>query len=350
MGSGTRDQTNANLHAEREKADHEFARENVAPEEDALVALLRNRADQSLLRAREAEDARRTGGVDPLPIDARRRAEDATIQTERATEDRTLEVAREARRQTFAALLWGERSRTDASLLAERRHVDRVLSRRDDALAVAIHDLSSLLASVELNALAVSTQTEDDGPDTTLRFATNIQKAVAVMQRLLGDIADATRIETGDLGLRAAPNDARALVREAGEVFSRVADAAGITLDVDAGEAPLWANFDYHRALQVLANLLSNALKFTPKGGRVRLRVRAEPAHLRFEVEDTGPGIPTEHSADIFEKFWQGEGVSGRGVGLGLYIARHIVTAHGGAIGVESPAGRGATFFFTLPA
>ena len=179
---------------------------------------------------------------------------------------------------------------------------------------------------------------------------TNIQKTAAVMRHLLEDIADTTRIEAGEFRLRTAPHDARTLVLEAGATFAPVAQAAGITLDLDAGEVPRVATFDDHRVLQVLANLLTNALKFTPKGGRVRLRVRAESAHLRFEVEDTGPGIPVAHRADIFEKFWQGEGVSGRGVGLGLYIARHIVMAHGGVIGVESSEGRGATFFFTLPA
>ncbi len=146
MGNGPRDQTNEHLHTERTKADHEFARENLRPEEDALVALLRDRADRTLQEVREGEDARRAPDVDPAPIAAHRRAEDATRRTERATEDRTLGVAREARRQTFAALLRGERTQTDASLRAERHHADRTLTGRDDALAVVVHDLSSLLA------------------------------------------------------------------------------------------------------------------------------------------------------------------------------------------------------------
>jgi len=349
MGNGPRDQTDEHLHTERTKADHEFAQENLRPEEDALVALLRDRADRTLQEVREGEDARRAPDVDPAPIAAHRRAEDATRRTERATEDRTLGVAREARRQTFAALLRGERTQTDVSLRAERHHADRTLTGRDDALAVVVHDLSSLLASIELNAQAITDSAEDDPHDPKRRFATNIQKTAAVMRHLLGDIADTTRIEAGEFRLQTAPHDARALVHEALGTFAPVAQAAGITLDLDVGEVPLVATFDDHRVLQVLTNLLTNALKFTPKGGRVRLRVRAEPTHLRFEVEDTGPGVPVAHRADIFEKFWQGAGALGRGVGLGLYIARHIVEAHGGAIGVESPEGHGATFFFTLP-
>jgi signal transduction histidine kinase len=105
---------------------------------------------------------------------------------------------------------------------------------------------------------------------------------------------------------------------------------------------------DAGRVLQVLSNLVGNALKFTPKGGRITIRADAAPGGVRFSVMDTGQGIPPEQLTKIFGRFWQANPADRRGIGLGLTIAKGIVEAHGGRIWCESKVGEGTTFYFTL--
>ena len=107
--------------------------------------------------------------------------------------------------------------------------------------------------------------------------------------------------------------------------------------------------YDHDRMLQVLANLITNAIKFTPEGGRIALRCEVSDTELRFSITDTGPGIPQEMLEQIFERFWQVGANDRRGLGLGLYISRCVVEAHGGAIHARTETGGGATVTLTLP-
>jgi Signal transduction histidine kinase len=107
---------------------------------------------------------------------------------------------------------------------------------------------------------------------------------------------------------------------------------------------------DRERVLQVFANLIGNAIKFTPKGGAIRILAGVEDSNIRFIVADTGPGIPPEHLNHVFDRYWQAKSTAKLGTGLGLSIAKGIVEAHGGRIWVESPPNQGAQFNFTLPA
>ena len=111
--------------------------------------------------------------------------------------------------------------------------------------------------------------------------------------------------------------------------------------------APVHVLCDHDRILQALGNLVGNAIQFTPKGGRVRVEVEAKRDHCLFRVADTGPGVSPEHVEDVFRPFWQADGAS-QGAGLGLAIARSIIEAHGGTIGIESHVPSGASFVFTL--
>lgn len=106
---------------------------------------------------------------------------------------------------------------------------------------------------------------------------------------------------------------------------------------------------DAERLRQVLSNLLGNAVKFTPAGRRISVAAQEEEAAVRISVADTGPGIPAEHLPQVFDRFWQARSTRRAGAGLGLAIARGIVEAHGGDMGVQSEPGAGSTFFFTLP-
>ena len=124
----------------------------------------------------------------------------------------------------------------------------------------------------------------------------------------------------------------------------------GVSLRIEAPAGRVPAHFDHARILQVLSNLVRNALQFTPSGGAITLRVAAEPHGCRIDVSDTGAGIPADELQRIFERFHQVGNTDRRGLGLGLYISKAIVDAHGGRIWAESEIGRGSRFSFTLPA
>ncbi len=106
---------------------------------------------------------------------------------------------------------------------------------------------------------------------------------------------------------------------------------------------------DAGRVVQVVSNVVGNAVKFTPSGGRIRVRVTGQPGEVLIEVSDTGPGIPSDQLPLVFDRFWQARRTGRVGIGLGLAIAKGIVDSHGGQIGVESEEGKGSRFFFTFP-
>lgn len=132
-------------------------------------------------------------------------------------------------------------------------------------------------------------------------------------------------------------------------MFRALAAEQGISLSVANAECPP-VRFDHQRILQVLANLVGNAIKFTPTNGRISIRLEPAGSEVRVSVADTGIGISAEKLGSVFERFVQERRTKGGGLGLGLFIARSIVEAHGGRIWAESAPGHGSTFFFTLPA
>ncbi|HEY4729907.1 MAG TPA: ATP-binding protein, partial [Myxococcales bacterium] len=123
---------------------------------------------------------------------------------------------------------------------------------------------------------------------------------------------------------------------------------AGLKIEGDLIEPVLPVLVDPDRINLVFDNLVGNAIRHSPKGSRIVVRARPEKGLVRFEVEDQGPGIPAEYQQRIFEKFFRMPGTKGEGIGLGLYISREIVAAHGGEMGVESEPGKGSRFWFTL--
>ena len=140
------------------------------------------------------------------------------------------------------------------------------------------------------------------------------------------------------------------LLRETENVFHPLATAKGLSIRSEVRAHSLLARYDHERVLQVLANLVGNALKFTPRGGRVDLSVERIGDDIRFCVADTGRGMTADQIQTIFDKFWQTRSGEMTGFGLGLYISKCIVEAHGGKIWVESNPATGSAFYFTLPA
>jgi signal transduction histidine kinase len=140
-----------------------------------------------------------------------------------------------------------------------------------------------------------------------------------------------------------------AVVRDAIDLLRPLAAAQTLTLESEVPDDLPRVLVDPPRLQQVLSNLVGNAIKFTPRGGRITLRARPESAEVCLAVIDTGPGIPADQLPHIFGRFWQARPADKRGIGLGLAIARGIVEAHQGRIWVESRVGEGSAFYFTMP-
>jgi signal transduction histidine kinase len=172
---------------------------------------------------------------------------------------------------------------------------------------------------------------------------------VARMNRLIGDLVDVVSIDAGKLAVRRESGDVTELITEAVDAFGNAARDKGISLESATSGASVPVVFDRERMLQVLANLITNAIKFTARGGVVTVRGEDAEEELRVSVLDTGTGIPADILEMVFERFWQVGKNDRRGLGLGLYISRSIVDAHGGRIWAESTLGIGSAFHFTIP-
>jgi signal transduction histidine kinase len=168
------------------------------------------------------------------------------------------------------------------------------------------------------------------------------------MSRLVNDLLDVASIEAGKVALLIEESDVADVLRDTLEAFEPLAAAKGVSLSAEAELPTCVGRFDSGRVLEVLANLVSNALKFTTSGGRVSIRVAREGSDLHFAVADTGTGIPEDALLGVFEKFKQ-VAKDRRGLGLGLYISKGIVEAHGGRMWGESQLGAGSTFHFAIP-
>ena len=354
-GSPERQQTDDSLRGEREKADRAFTERHgsVVNEADRIVRRARKNADAVLHAARERADERVVNG--DVPADERatiadeRAVENEVLRRERASADDTLRREREETGHALMQLLALERERTDRFLLTERARSDDALLNRDDFLGIVSHDLRDLLGGIVITVGTMSAQaaTGNTG-DPTRAQAARILRYAARMKRLIGDLIDIASIDLGQLAIAASHGDARLLVAEAVDTFQAAATAKHVKLEA-ATDSAMLAVFDHERMLQVFANLIANALKFTRPGGAVVVAGVAEGDDWRFSVRDTGIGIPGHLLTAVFERFVQVAQDDRRGLGLGLYISRCIVEAHGGRIWAESLEGEGTTISFTLP-
>ncbi len=173
-----------------------------------------------------------------------------------------------------------------------------------------------------------------------------------LINRLVEDLHILALADIGQLPLNKETVDVAELIRQTTATFALAAESRGVRVDTEIEPVPLLVDVDPDRLAQVVRNLLSNALRHTPKGGRITVCARRQDGHVRLEVRDTGPGIPPEHVSHVFDRFWRGDPSRARdtgGSGLGLSIARSLVNAMGGRIGVESQVGKGSTFWIEFP-
>ena len=219
---------------------------------------------------------------------------------------------------------------------------------REEVLAIVSHDLRNPLNAVVL-ATALLKMSETMSTDDREQLDV-IRHSAERMRRLIEDLLDVTRLEGGKrLPIEPQAVDIEPLLRDTCELFKSQAAASGITLRYQVARDLPPVHADRHRMLQVLSNLVGNAMKFTPSGGTIGFRADARDGEVLFTVADTGPGIPKEHLGDIFNPYWQAKRAERMGAGLGLPIAKGIVESHGGRIWVESEPGKGTKFYFTLP-
>jgi signal transduction histidine kinase len=213
------------------------------------------------------------------------------------------------------------------------------------------HDLRNELGAIALRvAQIIGRTTDDESGRRIFKSATNIQRITLRMSRLIGDLLDLFSIQAGKFTIIPEDRDARGAVEDVVESFLPIATAKEIALEGNATGDTIPARFDHQRILQVLGNLITNALKFSSQGGHVTVCVERRGDDVYFSVADEGPGIPADRLKTIFDRFSQGSRPNREGLGLGLYISKRIVDAHGGRIWVDSKVGRGSTFHFTLPA
>jgi signal transduction histidine kinase len=175
-------------------------------------------------------------------------------------------------------------------------------------------------------------------------------RAIAQMNRLVNDLLDTVRLQAGGLSLKVEDVSVDEIFRQADANFLTPAAERNIELEIATPGSDTAVRADPLRVSQIVGNLVGNAVKFVPEGGRVALRAVRAGSQVLFQVEDSGPGIPPADVEHLFDKFWQGRKGDRRGVGLGLTIAKGLVEAQGGRIWVDSTVGAGSTFSFTLPA
>jgi PAS domain S-box-containing protein len=244
-----------------------------------------------------------------------------------------------------------ERSQLLVREQAARAEIERASHLKDEFLAVLSHELRT-----PLNAILGYSHLLNSGalPPQRLKHALGaIQRNAEAQARLVESLLDLSRIMAGKLDLDLQPIDLARVVDSAVDVVRPEAEARDVAIDVAAPPSPCALVGDGNRLQQVLWNLFANAVKFTPRNGRVAIRWAAEDAHIRIHVSDTGQGIRAEFLPHVFDRFSQSDGEKRRsrgGLGLGLALVREIVQAHGGSVVAESPGeGRGSTFTVTLP-
>lgn len=225
-------------------------------------------------------------------------------------------------------------------------HARAAATAREDAVATVSHDLRSPLGVMSVN---VSLLQESDLPEAERsRALDRMKRGIASMQRLINDLLDVTRLEAGAVVLRGRSCDAGVLLGDACDLEHPAASARSVRLEVEV-EAGLHVHADPDRIVQVVANLVNNAIRYSPEGGRIRVAARATGSDAVIAISDEGPGVPRESRERIFQRFWQQDSRQRGTAGLGLAIARALVELHQGRIWVEEPTRGGARFCFTLP-
>ncbi|MEP7153646.1 MAG: ATP-binding protein [Nitrospira sp.] len=375
----SRAETDKSLQDERTKTDGHLERRHKEVERQTNEAIEGDRqiADEHRDFERAARDRhvpdldeRRIKGNESL-VTAEREQSDCEMDEERARQDSELRRERQEKQLLVEALLSKERQRTDTNLSHEREcldlasqqvlehlteeqarstHTREELSDRELALGIMCHDLKNQSVAISIGAQLLRRQLSRESWDRAdvLRQVAAMEDNAAFMSRMIDAILDIERFAHGKVTLNLKPADLCALLQDTAKVFSPVAISKSCTLFTDLGPEPLRVSVDHDRLLQVVSNLVGNAIKFTPSGGTISVTAKQDQSRVTVSVTDTGPGIAEGDRPKLFRKFSQ-LNTTEAGLGLGLYIAKSIIEAHSGTIWVDSTVGQGSSFRFTLP-
>ena len=232
----------------------------------------------------------------------------------------------------------------NARLHETARHA---LAARDQLLSIVSHDVGNLVSTVYMSARLAS---GDDLADDERRERIDaILRSARRMKAILDTLRDASMIESGQLEVSAQRDAIGPIIVDACAMLQARADEKDTYLEVDVPEDLPLVLIDVDRASQVIVNLLGNAIEHTPDHGHIKISAASDASFVRVTVSDTGQGIGPDDLPHVFERYWRKDPAGRKGMGLGLFIAKGVVEAHGGAIGVDSKLGEGTVFSFTLP-
>ncbi len=233
--------------------------------------------------------------------------------------------------------------------ISERLRSERL---KDEFVSTVSHELRTPLTSIAGSLGLLASGTTGPLPEPAMRLLKIAHKNIERLMRLINDLLDIEKIESGKIVFNLQRVDVRTLAEQAIEANRAYAEGFGVRLRLDAPPAPAFVRSDSDRLVQVITNLLSNAIKFSPREAEVVVGIELLGDQVRITVRDRGRGIPDEFKPRIFEKFAQADAADDRkkgGTGLGLSIVKQIVTLLGGAVGFDTSAGRGTVFHVDLP-
>jgi signal transduction histidine kinase len=242
-----------------------------------------------------------------------------------------------------------ERTRAYREEREARVLADAATRAREEILSVVSHDLRNPLGTIMIGASTLLALEVGDKSQRVRTIAERVHRQAERMTRLIEDLVDFAGIQAGRLSLERTDHAPEEILTEARDLFGPIAAERGLVFEAHTPGGLPHLECDSERIVQLISNLVSNAFKVTPKGGKIAIGAEPKDREVVFYVRDTGPGIAPEELPQLFERYWRSKQASYRGAGLGLSIAHGIVAAHGGRIWAESTLGVGSTFYFCLP-
>lgn len=365
-----RSQTDESLICERGKTDEGLfdLRKKTERNTDAIIRDERSEADHARAQSRVDRDAQMA--VD-FSVHEQRVEVDDNIQSERSSIDAAIKKERAQKEAVLHEFLQKERSETDDNLFQERERTDLAVSNsskllsdevnlhtrtkaelttRDELMALVSHDLRSPIGAV-LSCAEMLLEDEDyAGMSSDIKhWIEFIRRNASTSLRLISDILEMERIAEGKLQLECETSNLAEIIRHANEQHTHTASAKGVLLRSSLPAKLPAVVCDKERIGQVLSNLISNSIKFTPERGTIVVKAEETADSVKVSICDTGIGIPAADQSSIFGRFNQLNKKDRRGLGLGLHICKALIESHSGKIWVESTVGKGSTFFFTIP-
>jgi len=260
------------------------------------------------------------------------------------------EVEKEAALELRSGILAVDLQRQFVKEQAARADAVRAMHAREELMAVLSHDLKNPLGSIRLNTKVATKFLEPGKIERVKEYLERIDRATSSMNALIDDVLSITKLESGHLEVEKSVQDIPSILQEVIELLNPLAAVKGIMLEYEVKTQNFEAKCDRSRIIQVLSNIIGNAIKFAPENGMISSTIEsAGPEFLRIGVQDNGPGIKPENLKNIFDRFWQAQHTRRLGTGLGLAIAKGIIEAHGGEVWADSDGKTGSTFFVTLP-